>query len=460
MVPLIERLYAQGGQLPDPKDHLYGLATSPKVKSLCLANCTGSGTPLWKTVLVMTEGYGGAEAFTVDITSPFHTNGVKTTTAPLDVMWHTQYMTTAATYDAALGLTTSVPAFYLAKTAAMNDFRVIFGSTYGSSGAGKYILNTSVLDGSIMDSDAAPNDPAHVCLAPIVGTPTLDRVSYGLLADVAAAKNFGSTEKGQILAAFANDTWGNMYRYTPTVGTDGYTGSSGDVARIDNLTCSHPLYYSPAVVQLDRDNPTNHAGEIYLVQVTNGPIDVDTFGNPPFPASKLVIRKERVVSGVVTSDATFGTAGGRIELAAATTSVCGVKTGPSGPCTILPADARPVGTPMAILKEDGQGFDIITLWYQTAGTSCGLGKSFLTIHEILVAGAGSVTQKFGKELAQQEPIVGGVFVGGKLAYTTKDGIIDLTADIASVVTFKAGYTFPGGTLVPDRFRRIGWTELP
>ncbi len=40
MLPVITKLYAQGGQLPDPSKHIFGLASSPKVKSICTANCT------------------------------------------------------------------------------------------------------------------------------------------------------------------------------------------------------------------------------------------------------------------------------------------------------------------------------------------------------------------------------------------------------------------------------------
>src|SRR5439155_10819543 len=120
MLAVAANLFAQGGQLPDPKDHVYGLANSAKVKNLCTTNCDGaSGTPTWKTELVMAYGFGGTEAFALDITDPFDTNGPKSTTtaAPSPLMWSTQYLSpsTTSAYDNDLGLTTSVPAFYYAK---------------------------------------------------------------------------------------------------------------------------------------------------------------------------------------------------------------------------------------------------------------------------------------------------------------------------------------------------------
>ena len=44
MLPVITKLYAQGGQLPDPNKHIFGLASSAKVKSICTANCTDKTT--------------------------------------------------------------------------------------------------------------------------------------------------------------------------------------------------------------------------------------------------------------------------------------------------------------------------------------------------------------------------------------------------------------------------------
>ena len=71
---MINKLYVQGGQRPDPKDHLFGVASSPKVTDLCIAGCNDASTATWKTVLVMTEGYGGRDTFMLDITAPLPTH--------------------------------------------------------------------------------------------------------------------------------------------------------------------------------------------------------------------------------------------------------------------------------------------------------------------------------------------------------------------------------------------------
>ena len=69
MLPVITKLYAQGGQeLPfDKGQHIFGLASSPKVKDMCIgANCQSSTGGDWHTVLVMPEGAGGNKPFALD----------------------------------------------------------------------------------------------------------------------------------------------------------------------------------------------------------------------------------------------------------------------------------------------------------------------------------------------------------------------------------------------------------
>lgn len=125
MLPVIRRLYAQGGQQPAPKEHVYGMANSPKVKKICTAGCT-SAAPTYKHVLVMPQGFGGTEMFALDITSPFDATGVKTSTSPVTLLWHTQHTASATDksyYDGALGKTISLPAYYFGKTTTMDDFR-------------------------------------------------------------------------------------------------------------------------------------------------------------------------------------------------------------------------------------------------------------------------------------------------------------------------------------------------
>jgi hypothetical protein len=444
MLAVANKLFAQGGQLPDPKDHIYGLANSPKVKNVCTANCDGaSGTPTWKTVLVMTYGFGGTEAFLMDITDPFDAAGVKTSSAPASLVWSTQYLAPSAVsaYDNELGLTTSVPAFYYAKGASKADFRLIFGSYYidGSGLTGKVLVNASTKTGAIVDQPTIT--PSNSCTQ-----------AYGLMSDVATARNFLAGEEDQILAAYFGDTWGNLYRYLPGVsGANNYTANTGAVGVVEAYTCQQPIHYAPAIVQLDRDNTGQRPGEIYIVQVTNSALDDET---KSFPASKMIIRRDLATApGVVAADATFT----KIELNAGVASqLCGL-TNVAGACLeALPATARPNATPIAVLKRDGSGFQIVGTWYQPATDACSDGITYLTIHEVSVTG--SIVQKYAGKLAS-EPVTGAVFVGNKLMFVRQTGVSDLTSMLPPSLSWTAnGGTGPAGSA--ERMRRLLWTETP
>ncbi len=438
-------VFAQGGQLPDPRDHIYGLATSAKVKNICFSACDGkSGTPEWKTVLAMGYGWGGTEVFALDITNPFDAGGVKADVAPAPLLWHTEYAarSEALSYDNALGLATSVPAFYYAKTPDKNDYRIVFGSAYGTGKGqeGKILLNAKLGSGALVDEDTvgAPNSCAH---------------AYGLLSDVASARNYGAGEEQRIRAAYFGDTWGNLYRYVPTELAGGDTGNTGTVDVVESFTCDHPIHFAPAIVQMDRDDPTAHPGKIYVVQVTNSALDVETAA---FPPSKLIFRKEIATAGSIQPDTKFGL-GGKIEYDLAFPGeLCGVTSADGKTCVEpMPAKARPASTPTAVLRSDGQGFQVFSLWYASSPTGCDKGKAYLTIHE--VTESSGVSQKAGIKVGD-EPITSAVFVGGSLVFASEQGVTDVTSGLPS--STKIVPAMPKNTGSGERFRRIMWRESP
>src|SRR5262249_44350199 len=85
MLPVLATLYEGGGQPADPEQHVYGLANSPKVKNLCIKNCTDPATADWRTLLVMGEGPGGNDMFTLDITNPIGATGIND--PPVSQLW-------------------------------------------------------------------------------------------------------------------------------------------------------------------------------------------------------------------------------------------------------------------------------------------------------------------------------------------------------------------------------------
>ena len=324
-------------------------------------------------------------------------------------------------YNEALGETISVPAFYFAKNGDLNDQRIIFaaGFTDEEGTRGRQIINASAITGEVIDSD-------------VITPPSVCDIPHAFISDVAVATDFRQTESGQILGAYFGDTWGNLWRYLPDTSTESQTLRTGSPQLVSSFGCQQPLHFSPAVVQLDRDSPSNRSGHVFLVQATNSPLDKETDG---FAPSQLIILKEDYTSGVVTPDGNFGDAStpGRTVLQVGTDDLCAV-TAEDGTCERqLAIDARPAGSPTAILKADGSGFQVFSLWYERSLTGCDQGNTYLLLHE--VQADGRLNQLKGM-YAANEPLVSVVPVGAKIVIATSEGLRDVTDELGQ--TFQEG----------------------
>lgn len=268
-----------------------------------------------------------------------------------------------------------------------------------------------------------------------------------MLTDVATARDFAKDESQRLLAGYFGDTWGNLWRYS----------MNGGLQQVKSFGCSHPMHFSPTVAQLDRDDPTNHLREVYLVQATNSSLDLDTTG---FAASKLVFTKEVAESdtnGVlsVRTDTTFGT-NGSIELVTGNDSQICAKTQTSGGTTTcvlsMPTDARPTATPLGVLRKDASGFQVLTLWYQPHPNGCNKGATYLTVHEMV---GSTVVQKQGVQVAN-EPVTSPVIMRGKVFVFGANGPLELTQLTGSAYV-------PGQAVAPTpysaAFDRLSWTEV-
>jgi Tfp pilus tip-associated adhesin PilY1 len=463
MLPVITRLYAQGGQAADPRRHLFGLANSPKLKRFCTANCTAAASAaVWKTVLVMPEGFGGNDVFALDISAPFGDAGIKSTAAdpPVRLLWNTQTSAGAnqATYDQALGRTISLPGFYFAKTSARDNYRAIFASGYtdvAASTVGLRIVNASAHTGGDVTS-LSVGGMGLGC-----GKPRLDPTEPTLLADVAIARRFGAMDYERIAAAYFGDTWGNLFRYVPPTDSEGnLLAGTGTVTPTDSFTCSHPLHFAPTVVQLDRHDNSKNPGHIYLAQVTNSSMDLATdVWSTGFPASQLILRRDLAEAGsAVKPDLSWGDASGRIVLDSSNPAqICAVWNVSGKTCTTpMPSNARPVSSPTGILRADFDGFALVTLWYLPDPSGCTKGKTYLTIHEVDVSE--NVSQVHGEKVAD-EPVVGAVFAAGKLVVVLSTGPKPITPSALGKFKVEGNRPTSSSNMV-DRYRRMGWTELP
>jgi hypothetical protein len=436
MMAVVTKLYAQGGQYPDPAKHVYGLASSPKVKNLCVSNCTQQDTAVWKTELVMTDGYGGNEIFALDISNP-------TGSPPFQIMWNSNTSGSKPTFDAALGQTIAVPAFYLNKTAGLDDYRLLFGSGYridmSSSGQaqGLSMLSVSASTGAIQ-TRATVSPPGGSC-----------GQEYTMLTDVATAKDYarnvstGVDERQKLLAAYAGDTWGNLWRFSG--------GASPQL--VSAFGCNHPLHFAPTVVQLDRDDPTNHAHEVYLVQVSNSPLDDSTQG---FEPSQMVFMRQLAdVNGAVTTDTTFGTNGQTVISVADASRMCAMTdVGGTGCLLPMPPTARPMSTPLAVLKQDGSGFLVLSTWYVPADAGCGKGATYMQIHQY--SGGQTILKQALK--VGDEPVSAPIVVGGKIMVMSSGGPVVINGSVLQ--NFVVGQATPAtsGTSA-EPFKILGWTEM-
>jgi hypothetical protein len=483
MIPVIAKLYAQGGQRYSPNDHVWGLAGSPKVKNLCIEHCSVTGPscsdqpysiyddsvcPKWKTVLIMSEGPGGNHPFALDITDPFASGSPTLTDASL--LWHVPYKGAAGISISDLGETDSVPAFTYRQTVDQNDYRVLMASGYpypsGSSTTTKLVEATAFAGATPSTTGGATISGSGSC----TGTTGQE---FAVLADVAVARDYTKNGNQNMLAGYAADTWGTVHQYAPA-----YSPALHDII---TLGCQHPLHFSPAVVQLNRNDQSLTADtSIFLAQVSNSILDPITvaYSAGTFPASKLVVAKLTTIGNNPPAlDPTFGTSG-LIQLSAdassATNKLCGVattiKTSVATDCgaggSWLPNNARPTGTPVAVLLTGGtgfQGFQLFTTWYtppaanwdNCPGSSTN-GNSYITLHEFHADGTWA--QIAGVPI-QHQYVTGVQFVGTTLFITGGDGTNPQTPQ-----TFNLGQAFSiaspqglGGT-AGERFVRTDWTE--
>jgi len=482
LVPTIGKLYAQNGQRYNPSEHIYGLAGSPKVKNVCVANCKvpsnltcsddlngtyQAGCPDWKTILVVGEGPGGNHPFALDITDPFD-SGVATLTNS-SLLWHAGYKNAAGINISHLGETDSVPAFAYNATTDQSDYRVLIASGYpppSQSSTTTYLIDATASTG------AAPGSAGPGTL--ITGTGNCGSSpgqEFTVLADVAVARNYKSPDQS-LVAAYMADTWGTLHQYAPA-----YSPVYDKGGPPLSLGCHHPLHFSPAVIQLTRINSAAD-DSVYLAQVTNSVLDPVTmpYSADKFPASKLVIAKlSSTGNNPPAPDPSFG-GSGSIQLSAdaplAANRLCGItngKTSGAADCgaggSWLPVNARPTGTPVAVIRSGADGFQILTTWYtppaanwDNCPTSSTNGNSYVTLHEFLANGAWA--QLVGFEI-QHQYVTGVQFVGTTLFITSGDGSTPSLPPPSAGLNLGQNFQSVNQvlkSLTGDRFVRTAWSE--
>lgn len=127
------------GQEKKPKDHIYGLANSPRYGDVYFQS-----EGKWRTMLYLTEGPGGTMLAAVDITDPFgKLFGGGTPENPVSVLWHHTAQTCPE-----MKKTWSVPAFASSSSTA---FEGVIGSGYDPVNAttSPYMFRFNPVDGTL-----------------------------------------------------------------------------------------------------------------------------------------------------------------------------------------------------------------------------------------------------------------------------------------------------------------------
>ena len=474
MLPVINRQYAQGGQKisADQTDHIFGLAASPKVKDLCRGStCATSDGSDWHTVLVIPEGIGGNKPFALDITNVIDQSNLLA--QPPTLLWNPGIIMASSgdstTWDQSLGQTESIPAFYFnGYVASAADNRMLLASGYpvktgsGYASQGLRILNVDAVTGAVKETkDVSSSSDV------LGGNNNTCTQKRAVLADIALARNYSTAQTAQnLVAGYVGDTWGNLYQYVP--GQQLYNPA------LFQFGCGQPIHFAPAMVQLERANPKSPSkGLIYVVQVTNSNLDSATQPvSSSYPPSELVVTRLSSATDPPSIDTSFNTTG-QILLsldpkAAAANQIClntTVKNNTSA-CPdggTLPSTARPMGTPTAILRPDGLGFQVITTWYDatsisnncSSGNQFSVGTSYITVHEFDYSGAWY--QVAG--MTVNSSVVTGVAFAGTGLFV--DGILNGSSGVSAQTI--AGQTFGSAQQLSnsagiERFRRTNWTE--
>jgi hypothetical protein len=330
-------------------------------------------------------------------------------------------------------------------------------------------VNADAFTGVVKENPAVP-DPQTSCAHP-----------RAVLPDIAVARDYASASTSQnLLGAYFADTWGNAFQYIPThpITILYHTGSSG---------CDQPIFFAPAVVQLDRapkaDTSSKHY--IYLVQVTGTAMDPTTTPvTSTYPASQMVVTKldGNVSPPVIVTSYNKDTASGQIVLSAATTAlaanrICiqadnstaftGTMKSSTQSCATaggvpLPETARPVDTPTVALRADGLGFQVITAWYDptvmtnncSGGNVFNYGKSYVTVHEF---GADGTWYQIAGVTLDNTALTGIAFIGTGLFV---DGLINSAAPSSLNIgeTFSTMQQVLNNNNGLERYLRSSWTE--
>jgi hypothetical protein len=262
-------------------------------------------------------------------------------------------------------------------TAELDDFQLVSAAGFGVSAQQRPSVSAlRVRDGSVAWSK--PLSPNVACVQ-----------EYAVMTDVAIA--YAGQHDYLTVAGYFGDTAGQLWRITP----------GGSLSVLAEVTCDHPLHFSPTVVQhVGAPGSPGADRDIFLVQVTNSHRDPAT---ARWPASHMVFLKQVI---------------DRDRLGHVTGSHADNRWGQGGRIA-LTMQGRPMEKPVAF--PFGHGFRVATLWQAPAGNVCEPARTTLTVHQVE---ADKVTQVIGIPIKSRNPAPWPVVMDGRLLVFDASGVFE------------------------------------
>jgi hypothetical protein len=470
LIPRLKELYLHGGQISDPENHIYYVAASPKIEDVYV-----DATNTWKTVLTCGEGPGGPHLFTLDITHPspndpnFGTfDGVVTSPkVPFRVLWTTadpHKPTNPALHKTDyqyLGETWSNPAFgkvnYIDEYGDEKTDDVLFtGSGYNDTysgydpatetkdiynsashgGIGTTIYVSRVKDGAILASYSNLN------VGVPAGTPA---TAFSLLANT-VSYGYGSMFGWNDTAA-ADDTWklsdliqadlnGKIWNVTTATSK---VPTAWTARSVYDAGSAYPFYYSPAMATVQTN--TGETDILAAISSTYFDEDMDAGAVP-----KLFLLYEKY-TGTVLSLENFTDFPKEIN---SLSFPLYDSSGNTGSFYTPPSNARPTGSPLIAIDDNGTSGDaaddfaavILTIFVPPASTSpCSYGEGYLLILKIsglysLGAPGATVTETYARNVAHSLPQPPFIIKGALVV--TESGHGSSSASITTIGTIEQG----------------------
>lgn len=206
------------GQEKQPKNHIYGIANSPRYGDVYLGN------GVWKTVLFLTEGPGGEMLAALDITDPLGNLLKSPPEPPTSILWYHTPLTCPY-----LRKTWSIPAL-----ASVNsqDLIGIIGSGYDeASSTSPKVFVFDAKNGALLDTES---------ISAAAGTTWVKNQSFAdsLLLQTQIGK-YSPDNLADI--GIQADLHGRLWFYDVTSKT-----ILGNIDASAKAGCSQPIYYPPA----------------------------------------------------------------------------------------------------------------------------------------------------------------------------------------------------------------------